>query len=57
MNISYKELSNIEIPLPSMEEQKSIAEEYEKELEIYKKTIQSAENRWSSTLARLQERI
>ena len=57
MNISYKELNNIEIPLPSMEEQKSIAEEYEKELEIYKKTIQSAENRWSSTLARLQERI
>ncbi|MFV0363516.1 MAG: restriction endonuclease subunit S, partial [Suipraeoptans sp.] len=33
MNISYKELNNIKIPLPSIEEQKSIAEEYEKELE------------------------
>ena len=57
MNISYKELNHIEIPLPSIEEQKSIAEEYEKELEAYKKAIQAAENRWSSTLARLQGRI
>lgn len=57
MNISYKELNNIEIPLPSIEEQKSIAEEYEKELEVYKKAIRAAENRWSSTLARLQGRI
>ena len=57
MNISYKELNNIEIPLPSIEEQKSIAEEYEKELEVYKKAIRAAENRWSTTLARLQGRI
>ena len=57
MNISYKELNNIEIPLPFVEEQKAIAEEYEKELETYKKAIQAAESRWSSTLARLQGRI
>jgi len=57
MNISYKELNHIEIPLPSVEEQKSIAEEYEKELEAYKKAIQAAEYRWSSALARLQKRI
>ncbi len=57
MNISYKELNHIEIPLPSIEEQRAIAEEYDKELEIYKKALQEAENRWSSTLARLQGRI
>ena len=57
MNISYKELNHIEIPRPSIEEQRVIAEEYEKELEVYKKAIQAAENRWSSTLARLQGRI
>lgn len=57
MNISYKELNNIEIPLPSIEEQKSIAEEYTRELEAYKKAIQAAENRWNSTLAKLQGRI
>ncbi|MCD7991301.1 MAG: restriction endonuclease subunit S [Clostridia bacterium] len=57
MNISYKELNNIEIPLPSIEEQESIADEYLKELEIYKKSIQEADNRWYSTLSRLQGRI
>lgn len=57
MNISYKELNNIEIPLPSIEEQKSIADEYIKELEIYKKSIQEADNRWYSTLLKLQSRI
>jgi type I restriction enzyme M protein len=57
MNISYKELNNIEIPLPSIEEQESIADEYLKELEIYKKSIQEADKRWYSTLSRLQGRI
>ena len=57
MNISYKELNNIEIPLPSIEEQKAIAEEYTRELEVYKKSIQEAENRWNSILAKLQDRI
>lgn len=57
MNISYKELNHIEIPLPSIEEQNAIAEEYEKELEAYKKAIHDAESRWNSTLARLQGRI
>ncbi|WP_462289385.1 restriction endonuclease subunit S [Holdemanella biformis] len=57
MNISYKELNNLEIPLPSIEEQRSIAEEYTRELRVYKKAIQEAENRWNSTLAKLQARI
>lgn len=57
MNISYKELNNIEIPMPSIDEQKAIADEYTKELEAYKKAIQAAENRWNSTLAKLQGRI
>lgn len=57
MNISYKELNNIEIPLPSIEEQESIADEYVKELEIYKKSIQEADKRWYSTLSRLQGRV
>lgn len=57
MNISYKELNHIEIPLPSIEEQRFIAEEYEKEFKAYKKAIQAAESRWASTLSRLQGRI
>ena len=57
MNISYKELNNIEIPLPSIEEQKQISEIYMRELELYKKTIQEAENRWNSVLEDLRGRI
>ncbi len=57
MNISYKELNNIEIPLPSIEEQKSIAVEYMSELNAYQSAIQAAEDRWMSALARLQGRI
>ena len=57
MNISYKELNNLEIPLPSIEEQRQIADMYKKELEIYKKTIETAENRWNTVLADLQGRI
>ncbi|MCD8158786.1 MAG: restriction endonuclease subunit S [Clostridiales bacterium] len=55
MNVSYKELNNMEIPLPSIDKQKEIAEEYNKELKIYKKSIQEAENRWSSALTELQK--
>ena len=43
MNISYKELNYIEIPFPSIEEQKYIAEEYEKELEVYNKVNSGCE--------------
>lgn len=57
MNISYKELNNLEIPLPSIEEQKQIADTYTKELEIYKKAIEAAENRWNTVLGDLQGRI
>lgn len=57
MNISYRELNNIEIPLPSIEEQKQIAETYTKELQVYKKAIQEAESRWGSVLSELQGRI
>jgi SAM-dependent methyltransferase len=55
MNISYKDLENIEIPVPSMDEQKAVAEEYERELQQYIETIKRAENRWNEVLARLQK--
>lgn len=57
MNISYRELNNMEIPLPSADEQKSIADEYLRELKAYQSTIQAAEDRWMSALTRLQGRI
>ena len=57
MNISYKELNDIEIPLPTIEEQDDIAKEYERELEIYKDTIYKAEKRWNETIEKLRNKI
>lgn len=57
MNISYKELNDIEIPLPTIEEQEEIANEYNYELEIYKDTIYNAEKRWNDTLDKLRSKI
>ena len=57
MNISYKELNDIEIPLPTIEEQEEIANEYKYELDIYKDTIYKAEKRWNDTLDKLRNKI
>lgn len=54
MNISYKDLNVLEIPVPSIEEQKFVAEEYNKELKEYKETISAAEKRWKAVLDKFQ---
>ena len=55
MNISYKDLSSIEIPLPSLEEQNSVVNEYIEELRTYKETVRKAKERWKNTLEKLQK--
>ena len=55
MNISYKDLNVLEIPLPALEEQKAAAHEYLEELQRYKDTMAAAERRWTETLAKLQK--
>lgn len=55
INISYKDLNALEIPVPSIEEQHVKADEYEKELEIYKETVEVAEKRWNKVLDKLRE--
>ena len=57
MNISYKDLRSMEVPLPPIEEQKKIAEEYEKELQIYNDTVSQAEERWQGVLNKLQKKF
>ena len=54
MNISYKDLAALEIPVPPLEEQQRIAKAYEDELAIYMKTKADAENRWKEALGKLQ---
>lgn len=55
MNISYRDLKVLEIPLPPLEKQKSITKEYNKELEEYLETIFAAEQRWTAVLKKLQK--
>ncbi|MCI9072866.1 MAG: N-6 DNA methylase [Lachnospiraceae bacterium] len=57
MNISYGDLKNMEIPLPPMETQKKVSEEYQRELELYQNSIKEAEQRWKTAIARLQNEI
>ncbi len=54
MNISYKDLAALEIPVPPMDEQKKVVEEYKKELKKYMNTVSEAEKRWQGVLAKLQ---
>lgn len=55
INISYKDLKALEIPLPPIEEQQQKAAEYTNELTIYKETIEAAEKRWNEVLVKLRE--
>lgn len=57
INISYKDLKTLEIPVLSIEAQNEIAEEYKKEFSIYLESIRLAENRWKVVVERLQENI
>lgn len=55
MNISYKDLNVLEIPIPPMEQQRKVVEEYIKELRRYTGTIAAAQKRWNEVLGKLQE--
>lgn len=55
MNISYKDLNVLEIPLPPLERQQTVAKEYLKELKTYQDTIAEAEERWGTALSKLQK--
>jgi len=48
-------LNALEIPVPSIEEQQKKADEYTKELAIYKGTIAAAEKRWNKVVDKLRE--
>ena len=57
INISYNDLKSMEIPLPPLEDQEELAEEYERELEVYQKTVEAAKVRWKNTVVKLQGKI
>lgn len=55
MNISYKDLNALEVPLPAIDKQKAAAGEYTEELKKYREAVAAADKRWSDVLDRLQK--
>ena len=55
MNISYRDLKVLEVPIPAMDKQEAVAKEYLQELQRYKKAISEAEKRWSDVVEKLQK--
>lgn len=54
MNISYKDLRVLEVPIPTMEKQQAVANEYVEELKKYRDSVSAAEQRWADVLKKLQ---
>ncbi len=57
MNISYRDLENIEIPYLPFEKQKEIAQKYTEALAQYKETISSAEEKCQDTVRELEQNL
>ena len=47
VNINYQDICELEVPVPPMDEQLEIANEYNAGLSLYKKTIAAAEEAWT----------
>lgn len=54
MNISYRDLKVLEVPIPPLDIQKAVANEYLNELTNYRETVAAAEKRWAEVLTKLQ---
>lgn len=54
MNISYRDLKVLEVPIPPLDTQKAVANEYLNELMNYRETVAAAEKRWAEVLTKLQ---
>lgn len=55
INLSYKDLNDIEVPLPSIGEQQEITLKYEYELRHFQEAIAKAECRWREVLNELEK--
>lgn len=57
INLSYRDMQSLEIPLPELAKQEALAKEYQAELAAYLASVSEAENRWHSVLDRLREQL
>ncbi|MDL2292508.1 restriction endonuclease subunit S [Acholeplasma sp. OttesenSCG-928-E16] len=57
VNINYQDICELEVPIPPLEEQLEITNEYEAGLKLYKETINQAEYAWSKIKANVQRKL
>lgn len=57
VNVNYQDLCEIEVPVPPLDEQYDIANEYNKGLSLYKKTIAAAEDAWKVVKNSVKSRL
>ncbi len=57
VNINYQDLCELEVPVPPMEEQFDIANEYTAGLRLYKQTIEAANDAWSKIKDSVQRKL
>ncbi|MEN6463452.1 MAG: restriction endonuclease subunit S [Syntrophomonas sp.] len=57
MNINHSDIMELEIPLLPISQQMAIVEKYEKELQLYKETLNKAERRWQEKRDNLYQKL
>jgi restriction endonuclease S subunit len=57
MNINPADLGEMEIPLPDIEEQRKIVEEYRKEHQLYFETVRKAKERWEKKRQQIYDQL
>lgn len=57
VNINYKDLLDLEVPVPSIAEQDEVINEYYTGLKFYKETIAAAEEGWRGVQASVQSKL
>lgn len=57
VNINYRDMSELEVPVPPLETQEEIAREYSTGLAFYKETIKTANDGWERLQAEIESKL
>ena len=57
VNINFKDMSELEVPVLPLEAQESLVQEYNTGLNLYKETIAAAEEGWRGVQAEIQSKL
>lgn len=57
VNINYQDICQLEVPVPLLDDQIEVANEYKQGLNLYVKTISAAESAWKAIKADVQKKL